>query len=107
MFVLCERSCDCLLIFDLSIIIQLYMANIPLNVCSICYATGIHGEHFGKCLFLFYVSGIHGEHSESEGGVYDISNKRRMGLTEIEAVQEMRRGVEKIIELEKRLSGKK
>lgn len=45
--------------------------------------------------------GMHGEHSESVGGVYDISNKRRLGLSEIEAVQEMRRGVEKIIELER------
>ncbi|KAH3726728.1 arginine kinase-like isoform X2 [Dreissena polymorpha] len=51
--------------------------------------------------------GIHGEHSDSEGGVYDISNKRRMGLTEIEAVQEMRRGVERIIELEKGLKTQK
>lgn len=49
------------------------------------------------------VTGIHGEHSDSVGGVYDISNKRRMGLSEIEAVQEMRRGVEKIIELERKL----
>lgn len=47
--------------------------------------------------------GIHGEHSDSKGGVFDISNKRRMGLSEIEAVQEMRRGVEKIIQLEKKL----
>nr|BAA95594.1 arginine kinase [Nautilus pompilius] len=47
--------------------------------------------------------GIHGEHTQSVGGIYDISNKRRMGLTEIEAVQEMRIGVEKIIELEKSL----
>ncbi|XP_064602843.1 arginine kinase-like [Liolophura sinensis] len=45
--------------------------------------------------------GIHGEHTESVGGVYDISNKRRMGLSEIEAIQEMRRGVEEIIKLEK------
>lgn len=51
--------------------------------------------------------GIHGEHSDSVGGVYDISNKRRMGLTEIQAVQEMRAGVEKIIALEKKLQGKK
>ncbi|XP_045196942.1 arginine kinase-like isoform X1 [Mercenaria mercenaria] len=50
--------------------------------------------------------GIHGEHSDSVGGVYDISNKRRMGLSEIEAVQEMRRGVEKIIELESGLKTK-
>lgn len=74
-----------------------------MHVLSIMF----HSEHSGKCLFFCYLSGIHGEHSESEGGVYDISNKRRMGLTEIEAVQEMRRGVEKIIELEKRLSSKK
>ncbi|KAK3726480.1 hypothetical protein RRG08_005084 [Elysia crispata] len=49
--------------------------------------------------------GIHGEHTESVGGVYDISNKRRLGLTEIEAIQEMRRGVEAVIAEEKKLSG--
>jgi len=41
--------------------------------------------------------GIHGEHTESVGGVYDISNKRRLGLTEIEAVTEMANGVKAII----------
>jgi len=51
--------------------------------------------------------GIHGEHSDSVGGVYDISNKRRMGLTEIQAVQEMRKGVQKIIELETTLKDRK
>ncbi|XP_064610968.1 arginine kinase-like [Liolophura sinensis] len=45
--------------------------------------------------------GIHGEHTESVGGVYDISNKRRLGLTEIEAIQEMRQGVQELIRLEK------
>lgn len=50
--------------------------------------------------------GIHGEHTESVGGVYDISNKRRLGLTEFEAIQEMRKGVEAVIAEEKRLSGK-
>nr|AHC02701.1 arginine kinase [Nesiohelix samarangae] len=49
--------------------------------------------------------GIHGEHTESVGGVYDISNKRRLGLTEIEAIQEMRRGVEAVIAEEKKLGG--
>jgi len=47
--------------------------------------------------------GIHGEHTESVGGVYDISNKRRLGLTEIQAVKEMADGVKAIIEEEKRL----
>lgn len=52
------------------------------------------------------VSGIHGEHTESVGGVYDISNKRRMGLTEIQALQEMRHGVEEIIRIEKEMAAK-
>ncbi|KAK3603327.1 hypothetical protein CHS0354_025933 [Potamilus streckersoni] len=47
--------------------------------------------------------GIHGEHTESEGGVYDISNKRRLGLSEIEAIEEMRKGVQAVIEAEKKL----
>jgi creatine kinase len=38
--------------------------------------------------------------------VYDISNKRRLGLSEIEAIQEMRKGVEEIIRLERQLDGK-
>jgi len=47
--------------------------------------------------------GIHGEHTESVGGVYDISNKRRLGLTEFQAIQEMRKGVEECIKKEKSL----
>jgi len=45
--------------------------------------------------------GIHGEHSESEGGVYDVSNKARLGLTEYQAVKIMYDGVKKLIEMEK------
>jgi creatine kinase len=51
--------------------------------------------------------GIHGEHSETAGGVYDISNKRRLGLSEVQCVQDMFEGVSKLIELEKSLEGKK
>ncbi|KAF7632333.1 Arginine kinase [Meloidogyne graminicola] len=47
------------------------------------------------------IRGIHGEHSETEGGVYDISNKARLGLTEYDAVKQMYDGVKKLIELEK------
>ncbi|KAL1481094.1 hypothetical protein MTO96_050472, partial [Rhipicephalus appendiculatus] len=42
-----------------------------------------------------------GEHTESEGGVYDISNKRRLGLTEYQAVKEMQDGILELIKLEK------
>ena len=47
------------------------------------------------------IRGIHGEHSESEGGIYDISNRRRLGITEVEAVQDMYDGVVALIEAEK------
>ncbi|KAJ1365921.1 hypothetical protein KIN20_026400 [Parelaphostrongylus tenuis] len=46
------------------------------------------------------IRGIHGEHSESAEGVYDISNKQRLGLTEYMAVRQMYDGVKKLIELE-------
>ena len=43
------------------------------------------------------IRGIHGEHSETEGGVYDISNKARLGLTEFEAVKQMYDGDRKSV----------
>jgi len=47
------------------------------------------------------VRGTRGEHTEAEGGVYDISNKRRLGLTEFEAVKEMQDGILELIKIEK------
>ncbi|XP_022914844.1 arginine kinase isoform X1 [Onthophagus taurus] len=49
------------------------------------------------------VRGTRGEHTEAEGGIYDISNKRRMGLTEFDAVKEMYDGIAEIIKIEKEL----
>lgn len=49
------------------------------------------------------IRGIHGEHSESEGGIYDISNKRRLGVTEVQCVQDMYDGVVALISKEKEL----
>ncbi len=49
------------------------------------------------------IRGIHGEHSESEGGVYDISNKRRLGVSEVQCVQDMYDGVVELIAVEKSL----
>jgi arginine kinase len=46
------------------------------------------------------VRGIHGEHSESEGGVYDISNKRRLGISEVECALAMYHGVRELIQRE-------
>ena len=49
------------------------------------------------------IRGIHGEHSESEGGVYDVSNRRRLGITEVEAVTQLAEGVRELIATEKAL----
>lgn len=49
------------------------------------------------------IRGIHGEHSQSEGGVYDISNRRRLGVTEVQCVQDMHDGVVELIATEKSL----
>jgi arginine kinase len=49
------------------------------------------------------VRGTRGEHTEAEGGIYDISNKRRMGLTEYQAVKEMYDGITELIKIEKTL----
>ena len=51
------------------------------------------------------IRGIHGEHSESADHVYDISNKRRLGLSEVELVQDMYNGVKAMIAREKELAG--
>lgn len=49
------------------------------------------------------IRGINGEHSESVGGVFDISNKRRLGVSEVECVQDMYDGVVALIKKEKAL----
>ena len=50
------------------------------------------------------IRGIHGEHSEEDGGhVYDISNLRRLGRSEVELVQDMYDGVKAMIDAEKSL----
>ncbi|XP_068214768.1 arginine kinase 1-like [Palaemon carinicauda] len=50
--------------------------------------------------FNLQVRGTSGEHSEAEDSVFDISNRRRLGITEIEALREMYNGVMEIIYLE-------
>jgi creatine kinase/arginine kinase len=50
------------------------------------------------------VRGVHGEHSVSEGGVWDLSNKKRLGLSEVDCVLTLYDGIKKLIELEKSLA---
>jgi len=47
--------------------------------------------------------GSSGEHSDAVGGVWDVSNKQRIGHSEAELVQTMINGVKLLIEMEKKL----
>ena len=53
--------------------------------------------------YYVQIRGIHGEHSESAEPIFDISNKRRLGKSEKDLVQEMYDGVKAMIEMEKSL----
>ncbi|XP_017772934.1 PREDICTED: arginine kinase-like [Nicrophorus vespilloides] len=46
------------------------------------------------------VRGTSGEHSAAKDNVYDISNKRRLGLTEFQALKEMSDGISALIKME-------
>lgn len=50
------------------------------------------------------IRGIHGEHSESADHVYDISNRRRLGISEVDLVQDMYNGVKAMIAKELELA---
>merc|ERR1712032_775948 len=51
--------------------------------------------------FFVQIRGIHGEHTETNDGVFDISNRRRLGRSERELVQDMINGVQALIAAEK------
>lgn len=59
--------------------------------------------HETAAKYNLQVRGKHGENSQSVDYVYDISNKRRLGLTEYDAVKEMATGIEEIIRIEQEL----
>jgi protein-arginine kinase len=66
---------------------------------------GKHPEFAAWCDKLrLQPRGIHGEHSESDDGVYDLSNKERLGKSEVQLVQTMIDGVQTLIEAEKALA---
>ena len=56
--------------------------------------------------YFVQIRGIHGEHTETDDGVYDISNRRRLGRSEVDLVQDMYDGVKAMIAAEKELQGK-
>ena len=46
------------------------------------------------------IRGIHGEHSESSDHVYDVSNKRRLGRSEVQLIEDMYLGIQALLEKE-------
>lgn len=50
------------------------------------------------------IRGIHGEHTETDDGIFDISNKRRLGFNMLSLVQDMYDGVKAMIKREKELA---
>jgi len=93
-----------------------YITSCPTNLGTALRASvhiklpnlGKHKEEFNKIADQYYVQirGIHGEHTETDDGVFDISNKRRLGRSEVDLVQDMYNGVKAMIEAEKRLAVK-
>jgi len=59
-------------------------------------------EKFNSIADQFHVQirGIHGEHTETDDGIFDISNKRRLGRSEKDLVQDMIDGVKALIAAE-------
>jgi len=90
-----------------------YITSCPTNLGTALRASvhiklpllGKQKEQFNKIADQFYVQirGIHGEHTETDDGVFDISNKRRLGRSERDLVQDMYNGVKAMIEAEKEL----
>jgi len=64
-----------------------------------------HKDEFEAIANKYYVQirGAHGEHTETDDHVYDISNLRRLGRSEVELVQDMYNGVKAMINREKSL----
>ena len=46
------------------------------------------------------IRGVHGEHSESDNHIYDVSNKIRMGRSEVQLLQDLYKGIKAIVEAE-------
>ena len=66
---------------------------------------GQRKEEFESIASKYYVQirGAHGEHTETTDHVYDISNLRRLGRSEVDLVQDMYNGVKAMIKREKEL----
>jgi len=100
-----------------------FMGTCPSNLGTGLRASGmVHLPEFNKLLetatehedkellesvcaaFDLQPRGSAGEHSPAEGGKFDVSNKQRLGFSEVQLVQKMIDGISKVIEFEKMLA---
>ena len=94
-----------------------YITSCPTN-CGTALRASVHiqlpnlgkkenKEMFNQIADKYYVQirGIHGEHTETDDGIFDISNRRRLGRSEVDLVQDMYDGVKAMIEAERNLAG--
>lgn len=90
-----------------------YIASCPTNLGTSMRASvhiklpklGQNKEKFNNIATQHHlqIRGIHGEHSKSVQSIYDISNKRRLGITEIDCLNEMCFGLLQIIQEEQKI----
>ena len=92
-----------------------YITSCPTN-CGTAMRASVHVKlpllckdkaRFQAIADQYYVQirGFHGDgdHTENEDGIYDISNRRRLGRSEKDLVQDMYDGVKAMIAAEKEL----
>merc|ERR1719364_394883 len=92
-----------------------YITSCPTNLGTALRASvhiklpllGKNKDKFNAIADKYYVQirGIHGEHTETDDGIFDISNRRRLGRSEKDLVQDMYDGVKAMIAAEKELAG--
>lgn len=90
-----------------------YITSCPTNLGTALRASvhiklpklGQKKEDFQKIADKYFVQirGAHGEHTETDDHIYDISNRRRLGRSTVELVQDMYDGVKAMIDKEKSL----
>jgi arginine kinase len=76
-------------------------ASVHINLPKLMKNKSLHESIADK--YFVQIRGIHGEHTETDDGVFDISNLRRLGRNEVQLVQDMYDGVKEMIRVEKSL----
>ena len=76
-------------------------ASVHINLPKLMKNASLHQSIADK--YHVQIRGIHGEHTETDDGVFDISNMRRLGRNEVQLVQDMYNGVKAMIDAEKSL----